>query len=106
LALQISVVGLDQFSEVSSADPANLTDLKKHKNFSFIEGSMTSADLVRFIFNSHKVDTVVLLHNDNYDKRHRADMFGNTFPLTQVLAMSGGRVARNTSKSIKIVQSS
>lgn len=48
---------------------------------------MNSADLIQHVFSIHKFDTVILVHNDNYDNRHHNDKFGNSFSLTHVSLM-------------------
>lgn len=65
------MIGFDSFGSDSLSDKANIAEFANNKQFSFVEGRLGSADLLKVVFETNKVDTVVMLHNDNYDKRHQ-----------------------------------
>ena len=60
---QVSVIGLDNFDPFYPIDfkRKNLDELKRFKNFHFIEGDIRNYDLLRSIFKKYSIDSVIHL---------------------------------------------
>ncbi len=97
---QLTVVGFDTFGPDSISDRNNICEFASNKQFVLVEGRLGSADLLRVVFQNYKVDTVVMLHNDNYDRRHQ-DTAGASVSLTQACLL-GTHIIVETAKYFNI----
>jgi len=90
----IKFVCLDKLAYCASAK--NFDEIKENKNFKFIKGDITSADLVNHIIKSEAIDTIV-----HYAAQTHVDnSFGNSFEFTRTNVM-GTHVLLESAKLYK-----
>ena len=71
------VVCFDKMDYCSSL--SNLNEVKECKNFKFIKGNILSADLLRYVFETEEIDTII----HAAAQTHVDNSFGNSFTFTE-----------------------
>jgi len=73
----IKVVNFDRLDYCSCL--ANLDDIKDYPNYKFVKGNICSSDLVNFVLETEKIDTIMHFAAQT----HVDNSFGNSFQFTQ-----------------------
>merc|ERR1719331_1458846 len=89
---QYKVVCLDKMDYCSSL--RNLDEVKDAPNFKFIKGNILSADLMKYVLETEKIDTII----HAAAQTHVDNSFGNSFAFTQNNVM-GTHVLIETAKT-------
>jgi len=92
---QYKVVCLDKMDYCSSL--RNLDEVKDAPNFKFIKGNILSADLIKYILETEKIDTII----HAAAQTHVDNSFGNSFAFTENNVL-GTHVLLESAKSIGI----
>lgn len=74
---QFKIINFDRLDYCSCL--ANLDEIKDYPNYKFIKGNICSSDLVNFVLDSEKVDTIMHFAAQT----HVDNSFGNSFQFTQ-----------------------
>lgn len=75
------VINFDKLDYCSSL--VNIQDLDTHANYSFVKGDICDVDIVNYVIQSEKVDTIL-----NFAAQTHVDTsFGNSFPFTKTNVM-------------------
>ena len=89
---QYKVVCFDKMDYCSSL--ANLNEVRGEKNFKFIKGNLLSADLLKYVFETEQIDTII----HAAAQTHVDNSFGNSFAFTENNVM-GTHVIVETAKT-------
>ena len=89
---QYKIVNFDKMDYCSSL--SNLNEVKDAPNYKFIKGNILSADLLRYVFESEQIDTII----HAAAQTHVDNSFGNSFTFTQNNVM-GTHVLIETAKT-------
>ena len=92
---QYMVVNFDKLDYCSSL--SNLNEIKGARNYKFIKGNIGSADLVRYVLETEKIDTII----HAAAQTHVDNSFGNSFAFTENNVM-GTHVLIETAKDVGI----
>jgi UDP-glucose 4,6-dehydratase len=76
---------------------ANLDDIKNYPNYKFVKGNICSSDLVNFVLETEKIDTIMHFAAQT----HVDNSFGNSFQFTQNNIM-GTHVLLESAKAMNI----
>jgi len=88
---QYKIVNFDKLDYCSSLH--NLNEVKDKPNYKFIKGNILSADLLKYVFESEKIDTII----HAAAQTHVDNSFGNSFAFTENNVM-GTHVLVETAK--------
>ena len=89
---QYKVVNFDKLDYCSSVH--NLNEIKDYPNYKFIKGNILSADLLKYVFETEQIDTII----HAAAQTHVDNSFGNSFAFTQNNVM-GTHVIVETAKT-------
>jgi len=92
---QYKVVCLDKMDYCSSL--RNLDEVKDMPNFKFIKGNIMSADLMKYVLETEKIDTII----HAAAQTHVDNSFGNSFAFTESNVL-GTHVLLESAKSVGI----
>jgi len=92
---QYKVVCLDKMDYCSSL--RNLDEVKDAPNFKFIKGNILSADLIKYVLETEKIDTII----HAAAQTHVDNSFGNSFAFTENNVL-GTHVLLESAKSVGI----
>ena len=81
---QYKIVNFDKLDYCSSLH--NLNEIKDAPNYKFIKGNILSADLLKYVFETEKIDTII----HAAAQTHVDNSFGNSFQFTRAAASDGG----------------
>jgi dTDP-glucose 4,6-dehydratase len=87
-----NIVCFDKLDYCSSVE--NLNSVKDKPNYKFIKGNILSADLLKYVFESEKIDTII----HAAAQTHVDNSFGNSFTFTENNVM-GTHVLLETAKT-------
>ena len=65
----------------------NLSDIKEYPNYKFVKGNICSSELVSYVLEAEKIDTIMHFAAQT----HVDNSFGNSFQFTQVCNCSASR---------------
>jgi len=92
---QYKVVCFDKIDYCSSTK--NLSEIEDAPNFKFVKGNLLSADLIKYVLETEKVDTII----HAAAQTHVDNSFGNSFAFTENNVM-GTHVLIETAKNVGI----
>eukprot|EP01038_Epipyxis_sp_PR26KG_P012124 gene12124-16231_t len=92
---QFNIVNFDRLDYCSCLE--NLNEVKDFPNYKFIKGNICSSDLVNFVLEAEKIDTIMHFAAQT----HVDNSFGNSFQFTQNNIM-GTHVLLESAKAAKI----